>query len=336
MSAVSRFVSQARRAAVQAKVVSQITSRVFMIEPNCFNYNAQTAVDNAFQGEIAGLSCEDVRSRAMHEFVQLAEKLTLAGIEVNRIKDTRQKSEDAVFPNNWISFHDEVDGRCQMVLYPMMSERRRLERRDDVVSEWKDRLNATVIDYSKYENEGKFLEGTGSMVLDRVNRLAYACESKRTNKDLFERFCRDLGYTPVLFESFSRDKDGLWRTCPIYHTNVMMSIGTTFAVVCLESIDATNREKVEASLKESYKTVIPISIGQVAQYAGNVLQVMSKDKKSYLVMSSKAHDSYTADQKETILRHVDGIIHSPLDTIETLGGGGARCMLAEVFPPNII
>lgn len=182
----------------EKKMFSQVTSRLLMIESSYFNYNPQTPLDNTFQVEIAGLSREEVRSKAIGEFFQLANKLTQVGVEVNSIEDIRHQSEDAVFPNNWISFHEEVDSRCQIVLYPMMSERRRLERRDDVVLKWKDRLTATVIDFSKYENEGKFLEGTGSMVLDRVNRVAYTCKSKRTHKDVFEHFCRDLGYYPMI------------------------------------------------------------------------------------------------------------------------------------------
>ena len=318
----------------QVLVPSQVTSRVMMVEPTCFNYNPQTAKDNAFQRKLTGLSGDDVHKKAMHEFDALYKKLYQAGILVERTKDTQQRSEDAVFPNNWISFHEETDGRRRIVLYPMMSERRRLERRNDLVSEWKHRLSAEVIDYTKYENEGKFLEGTGSMVLDRVNRVAYACESHRTNKEVFHLFCRDLGYQPHLFKSYSRDEFG--QLCPIYHTNVMMSVGSTFAIVCLESIvDAAHRDKVKTRLKEDGKIVIPITLDQVNHFAGNVLQLSSYyDNATYLVMSSQAYHSFTEDQKDVLSQHVNGIIHSSLETIETLGGGGARCMLAEVFPPQ--
>ena len=310
---------------------SQTTSRVMMVEPSCFNYNPQTAKDNAFQRKLTGLSGDAVHKQAMREFDQLSDKLIRAGVAVNREQDTQQSSEDAVFPNNWISFHDEEDRRQRIVLYPMMSERRRLERRNDLVSAWKQRLGAEVVDYTKYENEGKYLEGTGSMVLDRVNRVAYACESQRTHKDLFHLFCRELGFSPFLFKSYSRDEYG--QLCPIYHTNVMMSIGTSFAIVCLESItDAIHREKVQTRLKEDGKTVIPITLDQVNHFAGNTLEVSSKDGNSYLVMSTRAFESFTDGQKATICKHVDDIIHSPLETIETLGGGGARCMIAEVFP----
>ena len=311
----------------------QTTSRVMMVEPSCFNYNPQTAKDNAFQRKMTGLTNEDVHRRAMHEFNELARKLTQAGIAVNRTKDTKQASEDAVFPNNWISFHKEADGRRRIVLYPMMSERRRLERRNDLISEWKHKLDAEVVDYTKYENEGKFLEGTGSMVLDRENRVAYACESQRTHKDIFHRFCHDLGYSPYLFKSYSRDEFG--ELTPIYHTNVMMSVGTTFAIVCLESIlDVTHREKVQTRLRDDGKEVVPITLEQVDHFAGNVLELRSGDENSFLVMSTQAYNSFSEDQKGVILKHVNGIIHSSLETIETLGGGGARCMLAEVFPPS--
>ena len=316
------------------QILSQITSRVMMVEPSCFNYNPQTAKDNAFQRKLTGLTSDAVHKRAMHEFDQLSRKLAQAGVVVNRTKDTQQRSEDAVFPNNWISFHEDTDGRTKIVLYPMMSERRRLERRNDLVSEWKHRLGAEVIDYTEYENEGKYLEGTGSMVLDRLNKVAYACESQRTQKDLFHRFCHDLGYSPFLFKSYSRDEYG--QLCPIYHTNVMMSVGTTFAIVCLESIiDVAHRNKVHTRLKDDGKTVVPITLEQVNHFGGNVLQVKSfMDDSSYLVMSTQAYHAFTDDQREVISKHVNGIIHSSLETIETLGGGGARCMLAEVFPSN--
>ena len=314
-------------------LLSQTTSRVMMVEPTCFNYNPQTAKDNAFQRKITGLTHQDVHKRAMHEFNELARKLTQVGIAVNRTKDTQQASEDAVFPNNWISFHEDENGHRRIVLYPMMSERRRLERRNDLVSEWKHKLDAEVVDYTKYENEGKFLEGTGSMVLDRVNRVAYACESQRTHKDIFHQFCNDLGYTQHLFKSFSRDEFG--QLAPIYHTNVMMSVGTTLAIVCLESIvDMAQREKVQTCLKRDGKTVVPITLEQVNHFAGNVLELRSSDNSSYLVMSTQAYNSFSEDQKDIFLKHVNGVIHSSLETIETLGGGGARCMLAEVFPPN--
>ena len=316
-------------------ILSQTTSRVMMVEPTCFNYNPQTAKDNAFQRKLTGLSNDDVHRKAMHEFNGLSGKLTQFGIDVNRERDTKQSSEDAVFPNNWVSFHDEEDGRRRIVLYPMKSERRRLERRNDLVSEWKHRLDAEVIDYTKFENQGKFLEGTGSMVLDRVNRVAYACESQRTNTDVFHHFCRDLGYSPILFKSFSRDEFG--KLSPIYHTNVMMSVGTTLAIVCLESIiDASHREKVQTRLKEDGKVVVPITLDQVNHFAGNVLELMNSEGNNYLVMSTRAYHAFTHHQKEIISTYVDGIIHSKLDTIETLGGGGARCMIAEVFPPNDI
>ena len=328
---VAKTVNQLKMTANQ--FLSQTTSHVMMVEPSCFNYNPQTAKDNAFQRKMTGLTNEDVHKRAMHEFNELARKLTQAGIAVNRTKDTQQASEDAVFPNNWISFHEDENGRRRIVLYPMMSERRRLERRNDLVSEWKHVLDAEVIDYTKYENEGKFLEGTGSMVLDRVNGVAYACESQRTHKDIFHQFCHDLGYSPYLFKSCSRDEFG--QLTPIYHTNVMMSVGSTLAIVCLESIvDATHREKVQTRLREDGKVVVPITLEQVNHFAGNILELRSSDESSYLVMSTQAYNSFSEDQRSVFLKHVNGVIHSSLETIETLGGGGARCMLAEIFPPN--
>lgn len=331
----ARFYNQprARMVPMEQAVLTQTTSRVMMVEPTCFNYNPQTAKDNAFQRKMTGLTNEDAHRRAMREFNDFTVKLAQVGVEVNRERDTMQSSEDAVFPNNWISFHEETDRRRRIVLYPMKSERRRLERRNDLVSEWKHRLGAEVVDYTKFENQGKFLEGTGSMVLDRVNRVAYACESQRTDADLFYLFCQNFGYSPILFKSYSRDEFG--KLTPIYHTNVMMSIGSTLAIICLESIVvASHKEKVQTRLREDSKVVVPITLDQVNHFAGNVLELKSCEGNSYLVMSSRAYNSFTSDQKAVMSEHVDGIIHSSLETIETLGGGGARCMIAEVFPPN--
>ena len=307
--------------------MAQLTNTVMMVRPTAFNYNPQTAADNKFQHRAEGLTADQVRQKAMGEFEGLVAKLRANNIHVHEEEDTVKQSADAVFPNNWISFHQE--GR--IVVYPMRCQNRRLERRKDIIAFWKEKLRAEVLDYSPYEKQEKYLEGTGSMVLDRVNRIAYACTSLRTDAEVLNQFCQDLKYTQVIFKA-SHMVDG--QLSPIYHTNVMMSIGDTFSIVCLESMqDKEDRKAVSDSLSNTGKDIIPISLGQMNEFAGNVLQLCSSDGKRLLVMSTRAFNSFTPEQLTIIRKHCDDIVHSPLDVIETLGGGGARCMLAEVFRP---
>lgn len=310
---------------------TQVTNRVFMIKPGCFNCNPETLKDNAFQKTLKDLSDTEIQEKASQEFKALVQVLKDADVTVEVIPDKLKKSEDAVFPNNWVSFHSESDSKTKLVLYPMMAENRRLERDPQIVNHWVKHLDADVVDYSHFEAKGKFLEGTGSMVLDRMNRVVYACLSKRTNATVLEEFCRDLHYKSVVFHSFT---PGGNAPQPIYHTNVVMSIGDTFAVVGLETItNNKERDAVKKSLEQSGREVIPISLEQINQFAGNILQVKGRDGSRYTVMSSKAFSAFTAEQRSRIESHCKRILHADLDTIETLGGGSARCMIAEVFPP---
>ena len=328
-----RFLSSSSTATIDAKPSMsgkmQCTDTVLMIRPGCFNYNPKTAVDNRFQVQLKGLTPTQVQERALEEFEGLVSKLRSAKVNVIVEEDTLKVSTDTVFPNNWISFHQDH----KIVIYPMKAENRRVEKRYDIVDFWKGKSEAEVVDYSRYEQEGKFLEGTGSMVLDRVNRIAFACKSQRTNIEMVDQFCTDLGYTPVIF-SASQIVDG--QSYPIYHTNVMLSIGDTFAIVCLDAIrdDAEKGRVLYTLLKCGKCTIIPISEEQMNSFAGNVLQLSSSDGRRLLVMSTRAFNSLSAGQLTAIHQHCSDIVHCSLETIETLGGGGARCMIAEIFPPN--
>ena len=310
---------------------SQTTDRVLMITPSAFCFNAQTAVDNQFQRHVEGISPAEVIQKARSEFDGLRGALTSRGIQVNVVDDTVMTSGDAVFPNNWISFHEGSPNK--IVLYPMMSELRRTERRADIVQAWKEKLAASEIDLTPYELEGKFLEGTGSLVLDRTNRVAYACKSQRTDADLVAKFCQEFNYSSLELFSALTLKEGVSK--PIYHTNVMMSVCVSFAVVCLETIrNKDERLRVVSRLEATNKEIIEISEEQMGKFAGNILQLKNDRDVSFLVMSTCAFESFSADQLALINKHcTGGIIHAPLGTIELLGGGGARCMLAEVFPP---
>lgn len=321
----------------------QITNRVLMIRPRAFGFNPQTAVDNAFQKDPAYSPVSSVltdstiiQSQAIAQFKSLVNLLTSNGIDVNEESDKEEpKSPDAVFPNNWISFHSPLStsSRPVVVLYPMMSEIRRQERQEDLVKRWKDILGADLIDMSHHETtSGYFLEGTGSMVLDRVKRIAYATISSRTHPDLVEEFCQQMNYKPMIFRATQKSSRGDY--VPIYHTNVMMCIGEEFAIVCTEAIrDSSEREKVVKSLEDSGRALVPITEIQMNCYLGNALELCNKESKRFLVMSSGAYFSLETWQKEIILKSSE-IIHCPINTIEILGGGGVRCMLAEIFPPK--
>ncbi|RZJ24966.1 MAG: amidinotransferase, partial [Flavobacterium sp.] len=244
--------------------------------------------------------------------------------------DTLQpETPDSIFPNNWISFHENGD----VALYPMFAENRRKERREDLLDmlEEKEFRIDNIVDYSSAEDDGYFLEGTGSVIIDRVNKKAYCALSPRADEELFIEFCEDFELTPVIFEAF-QTVDGERKL--IYHTNVMMSIGETFAVICADSIDdKAERKHLLNSLKDDKKEVILITEEQAANFAGNMLQVRGHDNKSYIVMSAAAHDSLTNEQIKKLGKHGD-ILSSNLETIEACGGGSARCMMAEVFLPR--
>ena len=305
----------------------QITNTVLMVRPVRFRMNEQTVVNNYFQEEM-DLKNDEINRQAQQEFDVLVEKLRTVGVKVIVVDDIyEQNTPDSVFPNNWITFHQNGD----VAIYPMFAENRRRERREDIL----DKVEAegfdieNVYDYTDAEKENIFLEGTGAMVLDRVNRKAYCALSPRADEELFVEFCEDFEYTPVIFKAYQQVGN---EQLPIYHTNVMMELGVDFAVVCLDTItDKSERKNLLHHLKEDKKEVINITPKQMEQYAGNMLQVQGKES-TYLVMSDAAYNSLTPEQRETIEKHT-AIIHSNLETIETCGGGSARCMLAEVFNP---
>ena len=306
-------------------MAKQTSCVVLMVEPKCFGFNPDTAADNHFQTLVEERSNDDVRQKARDEFADYVKLLTVAGVEVHVEEDAIMISPDAVYPNNWITFHE---GKI-IVLYPMKAANRRHERQAHVVKRWSEKLNARVVDYTRYEKEGKYLEGTGSMVLDRENGVAYACLSERTSSEMFRLFCKDFGYRPIEFHA-TQPVQG--KMAPIYHTNVVMAVGKDLAIVCLESIeDSREKEMLVKTLESTNKEIVPITIQQVNDYVGNVLELQSKDGEQLLVMSSRAYRALNRSQIDCIQRHNIRIIHCPLDTFETVGGGGARCMLAEVF-----
>lgn len=305
----------------------QTTDTVLMIEPIAFGYNAETAKNNYFQVEQTG---SDIQSKALAEFNTFVGKLREKGINVITIKDTLDPhTPDSIFPNNWVSFHK--DGK--VVLYPMFASNRRVERREDIIENIQEQgfEVVEVDDWSFSETQGHFLEGTGSMIFDHDNKIAYGSVSLRLDEKLFREFCTKYGFTPVVFHSFQTV--GTERL-PIYHTNVMMCVADRFVVICLDCIDdELEREKVVETIKGSGKEIIEISEEQMQQFAGNMLQVQNKEGEKFLVMSQTAYQSLSLEQVAAIEKYCE-IIYSDLNTIEVNGGGSARCMLAEVFLPK--
>jgi len=305
----------------------QTTDTVLMIEPIAFGFNEETAKNNYFQTEQKGF---DIQFKALSEFKMFVEKLRSKGINVITIKDTLDPhTPDSIFPNNWVSFHR--DGK--VVLYPMFASNRRVERRDDIIETIREQgFDVSEIDdWSFPETQGHFLEGTGSMIFDHDNRLAYGSVSLRLDENLFRQFCDKYGFAPVVFHSFQTVGG---ERLPIYHTNVMMCVADRFVVICLDCIDnELERNKVAETIKNSGKEIIEISEEQMHQFAGNMLQVQNRDCEKFLVMSETAYKSLNAEQIAAIEKYCE-IIHSDLNTIEVNGGGSARCMLAEVFLPK--
>ncbi len=304
----------------------QTTSHILMIRPVRFAFNEQTAESNAFQDPTAREAAEAAQDEALKEFDAMVENLRGHGIDVTVVTDTPEPhTPDAIFPNNWVSFHDNGT----ICLYPMQAPNRRLERREDIIEQLKRNFQVEmVLDFSDYEQCNKFLEGTGSMVLDRVNRIAYACLSPRTDAEVLKDFGSKLGYQIVSFTA--TDEKGKH----IYHTNVVMSIGETFAVVCLECIrDEKERLFVQKTIANTDREVIAISIEQLQRFAGNMLQLRTKQGEGLLVLSTQAYRSLLPDQIQRLERHTNLIYHD-LYTIERNGGGSARCMIAEVHLPK--
>jgi len=309
----------------------QSTDTLMMVRPVQFRFNEQTAINNYYQKAIEGLSQSEIQSKASKEFDDFVEKLRSKKINVIIVDDTPEPSTpDSIFPNNWVSFHE--DGRVG--LYPMYAENRRSERRNDILEQFVEKENLKIsemVDFSAHENESRFLEGTGSMILERPNKIAYAAISVRTNEVVLDEFCEKFNYTAVKFTA-NQTFEG--TRLPIYHTNVMMCVANELAILCADSIDdEKERKAVIESLEKTGKEVIEISEDQKHHFAGNMLQVNGTDGKPYLVMSAAAHQSLNENQIKRIENYCE-ILSSSLDTIEALGGGSARCMMAEVFLPK--
>jgi hypothetical protein len=308
--------------------MKQITDTVFMVRPKHFRLNEQTAVNNFYQDTSIEISNENDKAR--DEFDAFAKALQVKGIRVITIDDdSKHDTPDSIFPNNWISTHQTGD----VVLYPMFAENRRLERRPEVLDKLEEEgfIIKNIIDYTSAEDEGFFLEGTGSLLLDRVNSIAYCSLSPRADEELMIEFCEDLEYTPVLFTAYQTVRD---ERLAIYHTNVMMALGEQFAVVCLDCIDdKSERKNLIKQLKQSGKEIISISENQVSSFAGNMMQIHNAAGDRFLVMSDQAYKSLHGDQI-TKLEKYSEILHPDITTVETLGGGSVRCMMAEVFLPR--
>ncbi len=310
-------------------MTNQITNTVLMVRPAAFRMNEETAVNNYFQEDLQ-IKNEEINKKAQLEFDAFAKQLRDVGVQVIVVDDKAElDTPDSIFPNNWVSFHE--DGTA--VIYPMFAENRRRERRMEIFEELENQgyKIKEVLDYTQAEEEGVYLEGTGSMILDRVNQKAYCALSPRADEDLFIEFCEDMEFTPVIFGAF-QNVDG--KRKPIYHTNVMMCVADEFAVICLDSIDDPKEKKnVVKHLKEDGKEIIKLTEAQMHQFAGNMLQVKAANDKKYLVMSKTAYSSLNPDQINQIEKYCD-ILSSDITTIETCGGGSTRCMMAEVFLPK--
>jgi len=293
-----------------------------MVEPVAFCVNPQTLATNAFQ-KISDISAQQMNNLAIQEHRNMVSLLQQHGIKVTVIQDTSiPHTPDSVFPNNWFSTHQ--DGR--IVLYPMCNLNRRAERKPAVLSFLTSLADdGNIVDLTSYEEEKRFLEGTGSLVLDRVNNIAYACISARTDADVMKKWCEIMGYTPILFSAVDRQNKA------IYHTNVLMGIGTNWAVVCTDSIaDKQERELVVKNLERTQHEIIKISPDQMEHFAGNMLEVRSENGQKYVVMSSTAFSCLNDEQKAIFKKYVE-IIIPDIPTIEQAGGGSVRCMMAEIF-----
>ncbi|MCX6184534.1 MAG: arginine deiminase-related protein [Flavobacterium sp.] len=310
--------------------MNQTTSSILMIRPVAFRMNEQTAVNNYYQKVLDNLLPATVNAKAQQEFDAFVTKLQAVGVDVTVVDDTLDPdTPDSIFPNNWISFHQNGD----VVLYPMFAENRRSERREEILDILEDKgfHIENIVDYTSAETDGFYLEGTGSLLLDRANGIAYCALSPRADEELFIEFCEDFDMAPVIFNAYQTINN---ERKLIYHTNVMMCLGTTFAVICADCIDDKQERKfVLEQLKKSSKEVILISENQVNNFAGNMLELVGANQQKLLVMSAAAHQSLTADQLAKLEKHAQ-IVSSSLDTIEACGGGSARCMMAEIFLPK--
>ncbi len=300
----------------------QITNNILMVRPANFSYNEETASSNAFQTKATKLSKNEVKNLAIKEFDLFVDKLRSVGVNVIVAQDSDlPEKPDAVFPNNWATYHENNI----VITYPMHAKIRRLERNKDILQVVENQFNIVqTIPLEHYENLEKYLEGTGSLIFDRPNKLIYACLSPRTDEDVLDKLCELLDYQKIVFHSV--DAQGK----AIYHTNVMMALGETFVVICLDTVrDANERKKLIQIFNKTDKDIIEISLDQMMHFAGNMLQVKGTDA-NYLVMSQAAYDSLTQMQIDDIENYTE-ILYSDIATIETFGGGSARCMMAEIF-----
>jgi len=309
----------------------QSTNTILMVKPSGFRFNEETALNNHFQLADESQTVIQIQHKAVNEFDSMVSLLQINGVEVIVIDhDNGAEIPDAVFPNNWFSTHQNGD----VYLYPMNAINRRLERRLEIFDTIKEKYNlrvSNIIDFTHWEKKNLFLEGTGSMILDRVNCIIYASLSKRTSQKLLSEYAKKMNYDVISFKSYHSSSN---QSPLIYHTNVMMCLASSFTVICLESIlDQNERQRVIDKLKETEKKIIEITFDQMNNFAGNMLEVQNSNGDQFLVMSSKAYHSLNKNQINQIQRYVQ-ILHSPIDTIEILGGGSARCMMAEIFLPN--
>ena len=303
---------------------TQVTSQLLMVRPANFSSNKETIETNKFQNDITPDSKNSIQAQALSEFDKMVKLLRDHEISVVDIDDIKElENTDAVFPNNWVSFHQDNT----VVLYPMMARSRRTEKRYDILeylTKYQSFKIDRVIDMSYLEEENLFLEGTGSMIFDRVNKTVFACKSSRTSLEALEIFCRDMGYTPIVFEA-------IIDNYPIYHTNVMMSLGKKTAFLCSESIkDEADNLLIKNYFKDLEKNIIEISTQQMNNFAGNVIEVENTKGVSHIIMSEKAYQALDHEQLDSI-NNASNIIAIPLETIERYGGGSARCMVAEIF-----
>ncbi|WP_439557029.1 citrulline utilization hydrolase CtlX [Dyadobacter sp.] len=310
-----------------AQIQPQSTSRIMMIRPASFGFNEETATTNEYQQRDLTINEASTPAQtAEEEFELMTSQLSKAGINVQIFDDADDiRRPDAVFPNNWVSFHQSG----KVVLYPMMAQNRRLERREDIIEALgKEYKIEEIIDLTYFEKEGKFLEGTGSMVLDRRYKIAYACFSPRTHPDVLAAFGEAMGYEIIAFNATDENDK------PIYHTNVLMCVGDIFAVVCLEAIkDPDERLMVRAALEDTNKYIVEISLEQVRHFAGNMLMVRNARADKFLIMSTQAYESLTNTQVKQLNEYAR-LLHTDLSYIETYGGGSARCMMTEIHLPR--
>ncbi|OKL40903.1 citrulline utilization hydrolase CtlX [Pontibacter flavimaris] len=307
----------------------QTTDTILMIEPTSFGYNPDAAETNKFQKQAAGLTPAEVQARALLEFRQMVRQLQQKGVEVTVMQDVENsRTPDSIFPNNWFSTHQGG----QLVTYPMAPVSRRGERRQDVIDLLFQKYGFSEhvgLEYFEGQPEPTFLEGTGSMILDRENSIAYAALSPRTELEPLQEFCDKLNYKPVAFRAYGPTGE------LIYHTNVMLCIGDTFAVIGMDVVDADDREKLRQQLENTGKETIELTAAQTHHhFAGNMLQLRNKQNEAILVMSEAAYTSLTKEQLQKLRKHHDHLLYFPIHVIEQCGGGSVRCMIAEIFRPE--